>query len=169
MRIPHHAQRRSAQDTETMTPMIDVVFLLLVFFVCASIGQTPDKLLPAVLQAGATAVQNPADPAPDEEPWEHQQVRIHIRESADANGPPVITMNEQPLAGMPDLQSRLTRLAAADPLSPIILDIADAVRVQQFIAVYDLCQSLQFSRISFAARPDASRPTAAPRSSGQSP
>ena len=36
-----------------MTPMIDVVFLLLVFFVCASIGRDPEKLLSTPLSGGA--------------------------------------------------------------------------------------------------------------------
>jgi biopolymer transport protein ExbD len=152
MRIPSHSGRRSALDTETMTPMIDVVFLLLVFFVCASIGQTPDKLLPATLDAGASALVNPADTAPDHEPWDHQQVRIHLRHSGVPGQPPVVELNEQPLAGMPDLEQRLKRLAAVDPLSPIILDIDDQVQVQQFISIYDLCQSLSFRKISFAAR-----------------
>ena len=36
-----------------MTPMIDVVFLLLIFFVCASIGQIPESLLPTPLNSGS--------------------------------------------------------------------------------------------------------------------
>jgi biopolymer transport protein ExbD len=152
MRIPSHSGRRSALDTETMTPMIDVVFLLLVFFVCASIGQTPDKLLPATLNAGSSTLVNPADPAPEREEWDHQQVRIHLRHSGVPGRPPVVELNEQPLTGIPDLEQRLKRLAAVDPLSPIILDIDDQVKVQQFISIYDLCQSLSFRKISFAAR-----------------
>ena len=41
-------------------------------------------------------------------------------------------------------------LAAADVESKIILNIQDDIQVQQFIHVYDLCQSLKFQNISFA-------------------
>ncbi len=132
-----------------MTPMIDVVFLLLVFFVCASIGQTPDTLLPATLNSGTT--QETKEPM-DDEVWEHQQVRIHVSAGGDPDGIPLVRLNEQLLAGIPDLRSRLQRLADVDPLSPVILDIDDDVQVQQFITVYDLCQSLKFNGISFATR-----------------
>ena len=40
MRVPSHHQDVERRDDLAMTPMIDVVFLLLIFFVCASLGQT---------------------------------------------------------------------------------------------------------------------------------
>ncbi|MFN5899991.1 MAG: ExbD/TolR family protein, partial [Planctomyces sp.] len=52
--------------------------------------------------------------------------------------------------GLAMLQQRLSRLAAADPESRIVLSVHDEVPVQQFISVYDLCQSLKFQNISFA-------------------
>ena len=36
-----------------MTPLIDVVFLLLIFFVCASTGQIRESLLPTELSGGS--------------------------------------------------------------------------------------------------------------------
>ena len=54
MRIPSRHNRRTYIDGESMTPMIDVVFLLLVFFVVASIGQKPEAQLPAELGRGET-------------------------------------------------------------------------------------------------------------------
>lgn len=151
MRLPSHLNRRSSLDSETMTPMIDVVFLLLVFFVCASIGQTPDQLLPAALDPGTTTPQiTTEDTTP--EPWDHQQVRVRVGNPAAGSSEPAVQLNEQPLSGMLELKSRLNRLAEADPLSLVILDIGDQVPVQHFISVYDLCQALKFQKISFATR-----------------
>ena len=162
MRVPGHSNRRQPLDSETMTPMIDVVFLLLVFFVCASIGRTPDNLLPAELKAGATESRLKTEPPPEED-WAHQQVRIHVSAGGGESADVLVTLNEQPLSGMAELERRLQRLAEADPMSAIILDVDDGVLVQQFITVYDLCQVLKFSSISFATRSaGAAGPTSSP-------
>lgn len=157
MRIPNRHHRNDLADTQTMTPMIDVVFLLLVFFVCASVGQTPDLLLPAALNAGTTetAVQLPVEDPDDV--WQHQQVRIHLSPGREETDEPLVSLNERPLSGLAELEQRLTRLARADLQSPIILDVDDTVAVQQFISVYDLCQLLKF-RISLAARSNSAKP-----------
>lgn len=129
-----------------MTPMIDVVFLLLVFFVCASIGQKPDALLPAQLAPGTTEskVDVPVE-VPDEFPA--QEVRVRL---ARVDGQLQIELNEGIVPGARELRLRLERLAELDAQSKIILDIQDDVSVQQFIAIYDLCQGLGFASISFA-------------------
>jgi biopolymer transport protein ExbD len=133
-----------------MTPMIDVVFLLLVFFVCASIGQTPDLLLPAQLQSGQTTSE--VDVQPENPPeWQAPEVRIRLQANPD-DGRLLIQLNERPLPQYQDLQHGLTQLAQIDRTAPVVLDIGDQVSVQQFISVYDLCQSLAFESISFAVR-----------------
>ena len=151
MRIPRHINRGNTLDAETMTPMIDVVFLLLVFFVCASVGQTPDRLLPATLSAGETEAQIVTEPDPQEN-WDHQQVRVHLSAAGDQPQSVTVRLNEQPVDGLAELESRLRRLAEIDPLSFLILDIEDSVQVQDFITVYDLCRSLKFEQIAFATR-----------------
>ena len=57
--VPTQHRRDGDLNGGAMTPMIDVVFLLLVFFVCASIGQAPEVLLPAELSVGSTEVNVP--------------------------------------------------------------------------------------------------------------
>lgn len=147
MRIPN--QRRTSFDNESMTPMIDVVFLLLVFFVCASVGQKPDLLLPANLAAGATETEVKLPPS-DPNEIEPQKVQIDLLQSPD--GRLLIDLNKGRLSGAKELQQRLQTLAKIDPRSQIILNTADEVSNQQWIAVYDLCQSLAFESISFAVR-----------------
>ncbi|APZ93834.1 ExbD/TolR family protein [Fuerstiella marisgermanici] len=148
MRIPGHHQRRTTLDNDSMTPMIDVVFLLLVFFVCASIGQKPESLLPAALSAGATETDVQLPP-PDPTEFQAQEVRIRLANDA-ATGRPQIQLNEQPIADAAELTSRLKRLAEIDPRSQIILFVDDDASNQQFIGIYDLCQVLAFESISFA-------------------
>ncbi len=146
MRIPARTRRSLSHDGDPMTPMIDVVFLLLVFFICASIGGTADQLLPAELK-GSTDAAVQVEPVQDQENWDHPaiQIRLELDEAAVK-----ILLDGQLLDGMEQLTDRLQRLAAVDAESRIILNIDDEVLVQQFISVYDLCQNLKFQNISFA-------------------
>jgi biopolymer transport protein ExbD len=129
-----------------MTPMIDVVFLLLVFFICASVGGTADHLLPAELK-GTSGPADVVKPETEPEEWNHPAIQVRLEPNANGID---IRLDEQLLSGTEMLTDRLTRLAAVDPESRIILNIHDDVHVQQFISVYDLCQNLKFQNISFA-------------------
>ena len=137
-----------------MTPMIDVVFLLLVFFVCASIGQKPESLLPAEINPGNADSKIDIEP-PDSEEFPSQPVRIRL-------GVDLLThqlsmeLNERPVPTARELTQRLRQLAELDKSSPIILNVDDDVSVQQFIGIHDLCQTLAFESISFAVQNEAS-------------
>jgi len=145
VRVPSQRNRDADLNGDAMTPMIDVVFLLLVFFVCASVGQAPEVLLPAELGVGATGVNVPP---PDEIEDEHQEVRIGMTPGMAADTVH-LTLNERTIASTAELRKRLIRLAEADPRSRIILVIDDDVSVQQGISVMDLCDSLHFEDVSF--------------------
>ncbi len=151
MKIPTRKIGASTLDGDTMTQMIDVVFLLLVFFICASVGSTADKLLPAELNGNSTTLIEPVAPSEPEE-WEHPPVQIRIEPSAAGDNPVSVFLDEEPLPGIESLSQRLTRLGAADPTTRIILNVNDDVEVQQFILIYDLCQQLKFENVSFAVR-----------------
>ena len=151
MKIPSRPNRNNSLDGDTMTPMIDVVFLLLVFFICASVGSTADKLLPAELN-GNSAPSIEAVASVEPEKWEHPPVQIRIEPSAAGNNPIAVFLDEQPLPGIEVLSRRLTLLSSADPATRIILNVNDDVEVQQFILIYDLCQKLKFENVSFAVR-----------------
>ncbi len=151
MKIPTRKIGANSLDGDTMTPMIDVVFLLLVFFICASVGSTADKLLPAELNGNSTTSIEPVAPAEPEE-WEHPPVQIRIEPLAAGDNPISVFLDDEPLTGIESLSQRLTRLGAADAATRIILNVNDDVKVQQFILIYDLCQKLKFENVSFAVR-----------------
>lgn len=142
MRLPRTAE---PDFGDPMTPMIDVVFLLLVFFICASAGAISQKLLPAELKGASSKAAAVSEPESSQA--EHLMVRIRLQPGAAGVA---VLLDEQPLDDLVMLQERLTRLAAVDSASRIILSVHDEVPVQQFISVYDLCQSLKFEDISFA-------------------
>lgn len=150
MRIPRQHNRPSGLDNESMTPMIDVVFLLLVFFVCASIGQKPESLLPVEIGPGSTEskVELPKT-EPEEFPAQSVRIRLDLH---PATGALAIQVNELSVPDAAELMRRLQRLSELDPASQILLNIDDDVSVQQFIGIYDLCQALKFESISFAVK-----------------
>lgn len=148
MKVPRRAPRGHALDGDTMTPMIDVVFLLLVFFICASVGGTADRLLPADLSGNSS---NAAEARPVNQPdnWQRPVISVEIAPAADGVA---ISLNQQPLRDAAELSDRLTRLAAADSGARIVIDVDDDVGAQHFITIYDRCQLLKFESISIAVR-----------------
>ena len=48
---------RDLGEDQTMTPMIDIVFLLLVFFVCVATDQVVEMSLPTELASGSVDAQ----------------------------------------------------------------------------------------------------------------
>ena len=141
MRVPSHSDRR---DTETaMTPMIDVVFLLLIFFVCTASFQMAEAILPSSLLTTGT---EPADRQSDiEPPLEQIIVRARIEE-----GRPRWTVNERPCPTRSDVRTVLAAVYEIDAGIPVVLDVAGDVPLGSAIDVYDLCRIVGFDRIQFA-------------------
>jgi biopolymer transport protein ExbD len=146
MRRPafHHLEEGRA-DTK-MTPMIDCVFLLLIFFVCAASFQVIEDVLPTELPPSG-AVEAAVLPP---EIRELGQVVLKLQV---AGGQVAVALNNRPFgrADMPQLRANLVELAQVAPEIPVILDIAQEVPVGFVVEVYDICRVAGFETINFAA------------------
>ncbi len=144
MRIPSQYLSGRRSD-DAMTPMIDVVFQLLIFFVIASTGQVAEALLPTELPPTG-AVAAPVEPL-EREPWADEVwiklLRDEDRTIADMNG----TIYED----LGRLEAVLRTLADISRENPVILDIADEVPLGDLIRVYDTCRAAGFESVAFAA------------------
>ncbi len=130
----------------TMTPMIDVVFLLLIFFVCTANFQMPETILPThLLAAGTTAVALP----PELQKVDLERVVVEV---ARAEGRTVLSINDQDCPSIQKLGELLGALAAIDRSLPIVLDIGGQVPLGTAIDIYDLSRLAGFKKIQFAAR-----------------
>ncbi|MCA8997278.1 MAG: biopolymer transporter ExbD [Planctomycetaceae bacterium] len=126
--------------------MIDVVFLLLIFFVVTASSQTREMLLPTELAAGAVDA-NVVPPEP-----EPLSVEVWLSLKVDAAlGGTVVDMNGTPYTDLDQLKAQLRLLAELGPENPVILDIAGNVPLGDVVDVYDTCQSAGFQSVSFAA------------------
>jgi biopolymer transport protein ExbD len=143
MRIPASRERNLSFDQTAMTPLIDIVFQLLIFFVCASTGHLREFLLPTDLAGGGTQTEAPQRPdAPVSQVW------IRLKIDGDAT---VTEIEGTTYERGDDVQSVLRALAEAASDVPLILDIAGDVPLGDVIELVDLCRSSGFQSINFAA------------------
>lgn len=138
--------RRSGLRIE-MTPMIDVVFLLLVFFVYAASDQVVEHLLPSTLsmEAGASPVDL-NEPPPPEDDYENIVVRL-----VQPGGTLQWRLNDAPLASLEEVQNSLTAIAGIRNESPVILHPDPGVELGDVIDAYDAARLAGFEKIQFAA------------------
>jgi biopolymer transport protein ExbD len=145
MRIPtSHRHADAGTIDQAMTPMIDVVFLLLIFFVCASVGQTADALLPTELAAGGVAAE-----LPPIEPQQIERLWMKLLRQGDRT---VAELNGTVHPNLDDVSAVLTGLQDAGVTGEIavVLDVGPEVPMGDAIRVYDECLSAGFSTINFA-------------------
>ena len=67
MKLPKRHDDAEARREQALTPMIDLVFLLLTFWICASVGRVSEQVLPTALSGAGVAADAPppADDPPE--------------------------------------------------------------------------------------------------------
>jgi len=147
-RPPYHRDERGRLDVK-MTPMIDVIFLLLIFFVCTAGFQAAEELLPADLSLPGTL--SSVEPLDQElEDLEEIVVKVLWRDGGVA-----WQINERDLHGLDEVRAVLQAAAEVKIDLPVILDADDAVPIGDAIDVWDVCRGIGLERVQFAASPDA--------------
>lgn len=124
-----------------VTPMIDVVFLLLCFFITTAVFSQWENEVDIVLPTAKSAN------VPDRLPGE---VIVNITRDGQ------ITVNQTTLTAA-DLQGRLARLASLFPGQPIVIRADRATAYEHVMAVVDACRMVDIWNISFATGEDAER------------
>ncbi|MCF0233960.1 MAG: biopolymer transporter ExbD [Thermoguttaceae bacterium] len=132
-----------------LTSTIDVVFLLLTFFVFTSDFKEPEKLLPTNL-AQSGAVQT-SDAVPQEE---RDLGRIVVKIDVK-NGALAWRVDSRPAASLEEVAALFEELRRIDPNVPTIIDPTSAVPIENVLDVYDVARGVGLSKIKFAASPNA--------------
>jgi len=143
MRIPTSHVRRSGFDQTAMTPLIDVVFQLLIFFICATTGHIRELILPADLAAGVGTESVEPVEKPLGEVW------VRLRRDGDRTISKVENTDYDDAA---QLAQVLRALSEAAPEIPVILEVADDVPLGDVVRAYDLCRAGGFQSVSFAVK-----------------
>ena len=128
-----------------MTPMIDVIFLLLIFFVCTASFRAVEQVLPTnLLLPGAIGSEAPIDP----EVADLDEIVVKI---LWADGRPRWRINEKDHDRLDDVGAVLASVARVKNDLPVILDVDGAVPLENVIDAYDLCRRIGLMKIQFAA------------------
>lgn len=145
MRRPsYHRNDRGRLDVK-MTPMIDVIFLLLIFFVCTASFQPPEEILPTRLSMPG-AVESDVEIDPELLDLDEIVVKVLWRDGRarwQINGRDYDHLKAvgEVLAAASRLQSDL----------PVILDIEPTVPMKDVIDLYDICRAIGLEQVRFAA------------------
>ena len=130
-------------EIKMMTPMIDIIFLLLVFFVCTANFAPPEEILPmdATLPGSAPAEMMLPDPV------DIDVVLIQISFERE----PYWLINEaNHCSTLYEVRNVLRLLCDLRADIPVIIASADNVPTENVIDVYDVCRLTGLSRIQFA-------------------
>ncbi|MDG2381775.1 MAG: biopolymer transporter ExbD [Pirellulaceae bacterium] len=146
MKIPSVHSRSSERADVAMTPMIDVVFLLLVFFVWTASFQVVEMRLPSQLTELASSGQTVEIELQQED---FESIIVRIQQDANQVG---WTVNEQAADSLNDVQLRLRRVAEIRLDVPVLIDPAELVALGDVLDVFDAARAAGFVNIQFTTR-----------------
>lgn len=145
MRRPTYHRDEHGRLEVKMTPMIDVIFLLLIFFICTASFQAPEEILPSrLLLPGAVSSNVEVDP----ELGDLDEIIVEVLWEGDRVG---WRINQREYDRLEDVQAVLAAAARVKLDLPVILDVDPRVPMEHVIDVYDLCRQIGLERIQFAA------------------
>ena len=129
-----------ALDSLNLTPLIDVVFLLLIFFLVATRFAQDDRELPVQLPSAASAVPMTAEPT---------ELVINV----DATGQYMI-LGEQ--VSLSKIEAILRRAVADNPINQMVIIRGDRnVAFQSVVSVIDLCTKLKVPSYKISTEAEA--------------
>jgi biopolymer transport protein ExbD len=131
-----------------MTPMIDVVFLLLVFFLWTSNFEVPEHDLSspvALSPKGTTSID--AEPPPAL----YDEIIIRLLNVGDRS-PAEIRFNDQVVADAATLAERLREVTGLGAQPPVIVYPDSEVAMGEAIAVYDAIRAAGVDQVMFAVQ-----------------
>ena len=135
----------NADLNTAMTPMIDVVFLLLVFFVWTASFQTIEYVLDS--QIAAQQGTNPSEDTQLTPPTDNEDVLVRIESVA---GDLVWSVSQRSATSLADVKERLMRLADVDASVKVILHPDPEVPLEFVIGAFDAAQLAGFTQVVFA-------------------
>jgi len=132
-----------------LTSMIDVIFLLLIFFVCTSDFKEPEKTLPTNLASLGAIV---SERAPQEE---RDLGKIVARILVGPSRRVEYAVDGKRVASLADVEALLSALQEIDPNVPVVVAPERNVPIESVLDVYDCARRVGLGKIKFAASPEA--------------
>ena len=146
MKVPSQVSRARGPLQVEMTPMIDVVFLLLIFFLWTASFRIAEQRLPSSVAEETTTRGNTSE-VTEESDFEPVIVRI-----AWQNRAPRWNVNGREVGDLNSVSKTLLAVAQVKSDLPVIVDPDAEVPLGHVIDVYDLTRSIGFDKVQFAAQ-----------------
>jgi biopolymer transport protein ExbD len=137
-----------------LTPLIDVIFLLLIFFVWTASFRIAEYVLPSSVSeasevASGTDLRQPPPPDAD---FADVVVRVLW-----TDGRPEWRINDELIARLPDVRSRLSRIHEVNQAAPVVIHPDPDVPLGHVIDLYDVARMVGFAQVQFTADAGARR------------
>ena len=123
-----------------MASMVDVVFLLLIFFMCTSSLNQPENDLSSQLSRVGTGRRQAAAP--------ERLVRIKLFNVVEGV---LITCDEKPFPDFSSLEAELRRRAALED-RPVVIEGQAGIPFRYMVAALDVCHRAGMRRVAFSPR-----------------
>ena len=125
--------------------MIDVVFLLLIFFICTANFSPTEEQLPMNLSRPGT-LSTVVTQTKEEEDFKFATIRILF-----GNGRIQWQINDRTCDSPGEIELVLRELANIKADLPILIEMDDDIAWQHFIHVYDLCRANGLNRVQLVS------------------
>lgn len=122
--------------------MIDVIFLLLIFFVCTSSFQEKERLLPTNL-AQAQGISKSNLQTSEKTPFEIVRIRVY---------PDYWQIDGRMCEKTEQMQHVVKELANVNKNIPVIIEPEGDAAYEKVLAAYDACRLAKLERIMFSAK-----------------
>lgn len=138
-----------------MTAMIDVVFLLLVFFLWTSSFEKPEYELASglAMSGGGTTSEASQSPAPVPQPFDDLIITLTpdptAPQSGSSDSSPQIRLNDQ-MVTAEALRSRLQQIAGLGVQPPVVITPLPGVTMGAALKIHDIAKLAGLTQILFA-------------------
>lgn len=148
MKQPNHVAANESLELN-LTSMIDVIFLLLIFFVCTADFKKPEKTLPTNLNLPG-AVANERIPQ-QERDLGKIVVRVLVMPSRNV----MYSVDGKRVASIAEVEALLDSLSEIDSNTPVVVAPERDVPLERVLDVYDCARRVGLGKIKFAASPES--------------
>ncbi|MBL8889909.1 MAG: biopolymer transporter ExbD [Planctomycetaceae bacterium] len=152
MRVTRSHRADSLDMNSAMTPMIDVVFLLLIFFVWTISFQAIERLLPSNVSREAGKLESNLDDLDPEVDFE----RIVVRLTGEPTNPQY-RVNDQAYGSAAEVRDYLQRIVTINAEAPVVIHPDDQIEIGPVVALLDISRQCGFSKVSFATKSPSAR------------
>lgn len=136
-----------------MTAMIDVVFLLLVFFLWTSSFEKPENELSSsiAISGGGTASDSAQSPAPILQPFDDLVITLSPAADGSASNriSPQLRLNDQDIT-LDMLQTRLRQVSQLGVQPPVVIIPLPGVTIGEAIKVHDIARLAGLTQVLLA-------------------